>query len=91
VGDNLSGDLSLAEIAAAFNLSPYHFALAFKRSTGLSPHQYVLRRRIERARELLAGTDLPVGVVARRVGFSSPRHFAQQFRGIVDVAPSAFR
>jgi AraC family transcriptional regulator len=91
VDDNLSGDLSLAEIAAAAHLSPFHFARAFKRSTGLSPHQYVMRRRIERARELLVGTELSVGVVARRVGFSSPSHFTQQFRRIVGLAPSAFR
>lgn len=90
IGENLSGDLSIAGIAAA-NLSPYHFARAFKRSTGLSPHQYVLRRRIEQARELLEGADLPVGVVARRAGFASPSHFAQQFRRIVGASPSAFR
>ena len=91
VGDNLSRDLSLAEIAAAANLSPYHFARAFKRSTGLSPHQYVLHRRVERAKDLLKGTDLPVGVVALRVGFASPSHFSQQFKRIVGTPPSAFR
>ena len=91
VDDNLAGDLSLAEIAAAANLSPYHFARTFKRSTGLSPHQYVMHRRIERAKELLRSTDLPVGVVARRVGFASPSHFAQQFGRLVGVPPSALR
>lgn len=91
VDDNLAGDLSLAEIAAAANLSPYHFARTFKRSTGLSPHQYVMHRRIERAKELLRSTDLPVGVVARRVGFASPSHFSQQFGRLVGVPPSALR
>jgi AraC family transcriptional regulator len=91
VGDNLSGDLSLAEIAAVANLSPYHFARTFKRSTGLSPRQYVLHRRVERAKELLKGTDLPVGVVALRAGFASPSHFSQQFKRIVGTPPSAFR
>ncbi len=91
VGDNISGDLSLAEIAAAAHLSPYHFARAFKRSTGLSPHRYVVGQRIERAKDLLGNTDLPVGEVATRVGFASPSHFAQQFRRDVGVSPSAFR
>jgi AraC family transcriptional regulator len=91
VGANLSSDCSLAEMAAIANLSPYHFARSFKRSTGHSPHQYVLRCRIERARELLLGTDLPVGVVAREVGFASPSHFAQQFRRFVGFVPSALR
>jgi len=91
VGDNLSGDLSLAGMAAAANLSPYHFARSFKRSTGLTPHQYVLRRRIERAKEMLLATDLPVGAVARRAGFASPSHFSQQFKRAVGVPPSALR
>ena len=91
VGDNLAEDLTHSGIAREVNLSPYHFARMFKRSTGLSPHQYVVRRRIERAKELLTNTDLPVGVVARRVGFASSSHFAQQFGRIVGVAPSALR
>lgn len=91
VGDNLSGDLSLADMAAAANLSPYHFARTFKRSTGLSPYQYVLHRRMERARELLKASELPVGEVARSVGFTSPSHFSQQFRRIVGYSPSDLR
>lgn len=91
IGDNLSDDLSLTKIAAAADLSPYYFARAFKRSTGLSPHQYVLRSRISRAKDLLVGTDLPVGEIAMRVGFATPSHFAQQFRRIVGMAPSDLR
>jgi len=91
VGDNLSGDLSLSGMAAAANLSPYHFARAFKRSTGLSPHQYVLRRRMERAKELLVDTELQVGEVAKRVGFASPSHFSQQFRRVIGTTPSDLR
>jgi AraC family transcriptional regulator len=91
VGDNLSGDLSLSGMAAAANLSPYHFARAFKRSTGLSPHQYVLRRRMEQAKELLEDTELQVGEVAKRVGFASPSHFSQQFRRLIGLTPSDLR
>jgi AraC family transcriptional regulator len=91
VGDNLAADLSLAEIAREVGMSPYHFSRMFKLSMGLPPHQYIMRRRIERAKELLANTGLPVGVVAREVGFASPSHFAQQFRRLVGVVPSAFR
>ena len=90
VGDNLTTDLSLAQIATAANLSPYHFARAFKRSTGLAPHQYVVEQRIERAKALLANTGLSVGEVAARVGFSSPSHFARQFRRLVGVSPGSF-
>lgn len=91
VGDNLAEDLTLAGIAREVRMSPYHFARMFKLSTGLSPHQYVLRQRIERAKALLTNTDLPVGVVAREVGFASPSHFTQQFRRLLGVSPSTFR
>jgi AraC family transcriptional regulator len=91
VGDNLAADLTVAEIAREANMSPYHFARMFKLSTGFSPHQYVIGQRIERARTLLRDTDLPVGVVAREVGFASPSHFAQQFRRLVGVPPRLFR
>lgn len=91
VGDNLADDLTLAEIAGAVSLSPYHFARAFKRSTGFSPYQYIMRQRIERAKLLLANTTLSVGQVAREVGFASPSHFSHQFRRLVGVSPGAFR
>jgi len=91
VGDNLAADLTLAEIAREVGMSPYHFSRMFKLSTGLSPHQYVMRQRIERAKALLTNTDLPVGVVAQEVGFASPSHFAQQFRRLVGVSPRSFR
>jgi AraC family transcriptional regulator len=91
IGDTLSGDLSLPEIAAQANLSPYHFARLFKQSTGLSPHQYVVRERVERSKGLLRGTDLSVGEVALAVGFANQSHFARRFRQLTGVAPSAFR
>jgi AraC family transcriptional regulator len=91
VGDNLAADLTLAEIAHEVGMSPYHFSRMFKLSTGLPPHQYVMRQRIERAKALLTNTDLPVGVVAQEVGFASPSHFAQQFRRLVGTSPKSFR
>jgi AraC family transcriptional regulator len=91
VGDNLAEDLTLAEIAREVSMSPYHFSRMFKLSTGFSPHRYVMRQRIERAKVLLKDTDLPVGVVAQEVGFASPSHFAQQFRRLVGVSPRSFR
>ena len=91
VGDNLAENLTLAEIAREVHMSPYHFSRMFKISTGLSPHQYIMRQRIERAKALLRNTDLPVGVIAREVGFASSSHFAQQFRRLVGVSPRSFR
>ncbi len=91
IGDNLASDLSLAGMAAAAGLSPNHFSNLFKRSTGLPPHQYVIRQRIEKAKALLAGTDLPVGVVAWDCGFSDQAHLTRHFKRLVGTTPARFR
>lgn len=91
VNDNLSADIGLAEMAGVANLSRYHFSRQFKRSTGLSPHQYVIRRRVQRARELLSKTDLSVGDVASAVGFTHQSHLAHHVRRHLGVAPSSLR
>ena len=91
VGDNLAGDISLAEVARAANLSERHFSRLFKESTGVSPHQYVIRQRVEKARDLLASTDLPVGEVALVCGFAHQGHLARHFGRLVGVTPARFR
>ena len=91
VNDNLCSDLALSGMAGVASLSPYHFSRQFKRSTGLSPHQYVIERRLERARDLLSQTELPVGDVASAVGFTHQSHLARHFRRRFGVAPSSLR
>lgn len=92
IGDNLStGGLSLAGIAGAAGLSPNHFSKLFKQSTGLSPHRYVIRERTEKAKALLAGTGLPVGVVDRDCGFSDQAHLTRHFKRVVGITPTRFR
>jgi len=91
VGDNLStGGLSLAGLSAQANLSPHHFSRLFRESTGLSPHRYVIRRRVERAKELLAGADLQV-VEVRLVGFAHQSHLNHHFKRLVGTSPGRFR
>lgn len=91
IGDNLASDPSLAGMAGAAGLSPNHFSKLFKRSTGLPPRQYVIRQRIEKAKALLAGTDLPVGVVAWDCGFSDQAHLTRHFKRLVGTTPARFR
>ena len=91
VGDNLRGDLSLRGIARELGRSPYGVARAFKRSTGLTLHRYVTERRLERAKALLAGTDLSVGEVCCRVGLTSQSHFTRLFGKHVGTTPTAYR
>lgn len=91
VDDNLSKDLSLAGIAAAANLSERQLSRLFGEATGLSPHQYVIRERVEKAKGLLASTDLPVGEVALLCGFAHQGHLARHFGRFVGTTPARFR
>jgi len=91
VDRQLEAPLSLRELARVANLSVFHFARSFKESTGLSPHQYVLRRRVERAKQLLGGTALNLAEIALRCGFSNPSHFTQAFHQICGVTPTSWR
>jgi AraC-like DNA-binding protein len=68
------------------------FARQFKAATGLPPHQYVIARRVERARQLLeAGADLSLAAVAAHVGFSDESKLSQHFKRLVGVTPGRFR
>ena len=91
INENLEKDLTLSEIAASVGMSSYHFARAFKQASGLPPHQYIIRRRIEKAKRLLAQTNLAIAEIAYRVGFASQSHFTTLFRKHVGTTPKAYR
>jgi AraC family transcriptional regulator len=92
IEEHLDASPTLEQVAAVVCLSPYHFARQFKAATGLPPHQYVIMRRVERARELLqAGTDLSLAEVAARAGFSDQSQFSHHFKRLVGVTPGQFR
>jgi AraC-like DNA-binding protein len=87
----LAENVGLAEVARACELSVAQFARAFKRSTGRPPHRYLIERRVERARELLLRSDLPLGDVALRCGFADQSHFTKVFHRVVGTSPGTFR
>ena len=91
VESHLEDNISLETLAATSGLSMYHFTRAFKQSQGVTPHHYLLQRRMERARELLTGTDLPLSEIAFACGFSDQSHFSRRFRDLVGVPPSTFK
>ncbi len=91
INDNLSRKLTLTEIAEVAHVSPYYFARSFKVATGLSPHQYVIRKRVERAKTLLVGTDLSIVDVAEATGFSNQSHLAFHVRRLLGVSPKVLR
>ena len=88
---HLNTNLSLEDLAQQAGISTYHFARLFKQSTGESPNQYVTRQRIEAAQRLLRQTALSVLDVAIAVGYSSPSHFATQFKRLTSASPTTFR
>jgi AraC family transcriptional regulator len=88
---SLIDNLELSVLAEVAGVNLYHFARAFKASTGETPHQYVVRRRIERAKEFLRHSQLSVIEASARTGFVDQSHFSKVFRRIVGVAPSEFR
>lgn len=90
IQENLDQNISLAELAEIVQLSPYHFARLFKQSTGLPPHQYRIKCRIDRAKELLNSTNLAIANIAQIVGFSSQGHLNYHFKRLVGTTPKAF-
>ena len=88
---NLALRLDVDYLARSLNLSASYFAHAFKKATARTPHCYVTERRISAARALLSTTDLPIGDIARRVGFPSQSHFSATFQAQTGTTPSAHR
>ena len=84
-------DLSLDEMAQSVGLSTAHFARMFRKSTGETPHQFVLRQRLDRAKAMLRVPDARVLDVAVACGFKTQQHFAQVFREVCRVSPTEYR
>jgi AraC family transcriptional regulator len=89
--DNCERELRLGEIAATAYLSAFHFARLFRKITGTTPHAYLAGLRLERARRLLAETDLPISEVGARVGYENQSHFTKIFHEATGLTPRAFR
>jgi AraC family transcriptional regulator len=92
IEEHLEAGPTLEQLAAVARLSPCHFARQFRRATGLPPHQYVIARRVERAKELLeGGGDLCLAQVAARAGFSDHSQFSRHFKRLVGITPRRYR
>jgi AraC-like DNA-binding protein len=91
IEEHLAEDVRLSVLAGLVDLSPFHFARAFKRSFGVPPHRYHIGRRIERAKALLAEEARSVTAVALALGFAETSSFSATFRKVTGVSPSAYR
>ncbi len=84
-------DLSLDDLACEAGMSTFHFAREFKRATGTTPHQHLLRLRVERAKALLSEGRLPLAEIGLETGFSHQSHFTRQFRRLTGTTPQVYR
>jgi len=91
VNDNLDSKLKWDEIAADVGLDPFTFGRGFKLSTGMTPHQYIIRCRLRRAMRLLARDELTLADIALEVGCSCQSHLTTLFRKHLGTTPGAFR
>lgn len=91
IESNLNRELRLGELAEITDLSLHHFARMFKKAVGVAPHQYVLERRMERAKEMLRTSSASLVEISLSTGFSSQSHFNSAFRRMVGATPTEFQ
>ena len=84
-------DHSLEVMAADAGLTPSHFCRVFKKATGITPHQYVMKARLDRAQEMLGSSELSIATIADQLGFTSQSHFTRAFRQYTGQTPSGWR
>jgi len=91
INDHIRDSLELSSISRAAGLSEFHFARLFKAATGVTPFQFVTRTRMERAKQLLRKTRLPIFEIAERVGYQKPSHFSARFRAVSGCGAHDYR
>jgi AraC family transcriptional regulator len=91
INDNLAGKITVATMAEAAGLSPFHFSRLFAQATGHPPHRYVMLRRVERAVTLIRGGGLPLAEIAYRTGFADQSHLSRHIRRLRGLSPKSLR
>jgi AraC-like DNA-binding protein len=91
IDERLEETLTLDRIAAHVNLSPAYLCRLFKQATGYSPMEYTIKQRINRAKDLLQRTDIPIGTIAYQAGYTDAGYFGRTFRQQTGMSPSAYR
>lgn len=91
IDERLHEPLSVSELSRRVGCSPYHFARLFRRATGQPPHEYIIAKRMEKAKQMLHLTELPIAEISRRIGFGTQAHFTATFRERLGLTPTAYR
>jgi AraC family transcriptional regulator len=88
---HLDEKTTIAELAKLVDLTRFHFIRSFKQAVGVPPHQFMIYRRVERAKEMLTGRSHSIADVAAQTGFNSSIQLSRAFRRVLGVTPSEFR
>lgn len=88
---HLEGEIKLEDLARLPEMSQFHFSRLFKQSLGISPHQYLIQQRVERAKQLLQQTERSIADIALECGFNSHSHLGRRFRQLTGMTPKAYR
>jgi AraC family transcriptional regulator len=88
---NLDASIRVEDVAEAAHTSVGHLTREFRVHFGMPPHRYLIRLRVDRARKLLASTDLPIAVIAYECGFAHQEHLTRHFKRELDATPAAYR
>ncbi|MGL4619565.1 MAG: helix-turn-helix domain-containing protein [Chroococcidiopsis sp.] len=91
IHDYLDQDIKLADLAELLDMSQFYFSAQFKQAIGISPYQYLLQQRVERAKQLLKKTERSIMEIALECGFNSHSHLSKQFRQLVGITPKVYR
>lgn len=91
INDNLDQKIKLGDVAQLMDISQFYFSHLFKESTGIAPYQYVIKQRVEKAKELIKASKLPLAKIALECGFSSQSQMTWHFRRSVGVTPKVYR
>ena len=87
----LAEPIQVCELAEEVHMSPFHFTRMFKLATGHSPHKFITLKRVERAKELLSASDMPIAAIAAAVGYQTQAHFTGVFSRHAGTTPKVFR
>jgi AraC-like DNA-binding protein len=91
IDEHVASPITLDKLSENVYLSPFYLSRLFKKGTGYSPIKFVIQKKMELAKELLASTDLKVNAIAYRIGYQNPYYFYRLFKKIVGVTPSEYR
>ena len=89
--ENIAENISLDDMARTVHLSKFYFSRRFKKTMNTSPHQYLIRCRMEKAKNLLQNTDLPITDIAYKIGYDNLSNFIRTFRKVVKITPKQYQ